>query len=348
MVSIIVPVYNSCRYLSQCVESILSQNYSDLELILVDDASTDNSRKIEESFKNKDNRVVCIFKEKNEGVDLARFSGLSIARGEYIMFVDSDDWLASNSVLSKMVNAIEETGADYVDSRVQRVIDRYGFIKYISPLSIKGLITQPELFDKYYISFFGCNVLSVSMCAKLYRKSIIDSANLAPSGYKMGEDLFFNLTLFPHLKSIYIMDIVGYNYRYGGMTNKYNPTLLSDLKKMFLKKDEMANNYSYTKAHDYLRVELKNVFRSDICQQIIYLKLPSEELIKNISRELKDPVYQKIGEVTSFPNFQDDPFVKAILSQDAVSIYDQCKSNVENSKWPRRIKTVASKLLRMI
>lgn len=348
MVSIIVPIYNSSRYLSQCIESILRQDYSDFELILVDDASTDNSRKREEYYEKKDNRVICIYKEKNEGVDYARFSGLSIARGEYIMFVDSDDWLSSDSVLNKMVKAIEDTGADYVESRMQHVMDRHGLIKHVSEPTIHGLITQPELFDKYYISFFGCNILSVNIWAKLYRKATIDKANLSPTGFKMGEDLFFNLKLFPYLESIFILDEVGYSYRFGGMTSKYNPTLLSDLKKMFLLKDELAHKYNYEQAYDYLRAELKNVFRSDVCQQIIFLKEPEEKIIKNISKELDDPVYQTISEVTSFPKFIHDPFVKAILNKDAVSVYQQCKDIVDKNKWPRRIKRTVSRILKAI
>lgn len=348
MVSIIVPIYNSSRYLSQCVESILRQDYSDFELILVDDASTDNSRKKEEYYEKKDSRVICIYKEKNEGVDHARFSGISIAKGEYIMFVDSDDWLTSDNVLKKMVETIEYTGADYVESSIQKVMDRHGFIKHDIKPSVLGLITQPELFDKYYISFFGRNILSVNIWAKLYRKSVIDKANLSPTGFRMGEDLLFNLLLFPHLRSIFIMNDVGYSYRYGGMTSRYNPTLLSDLKKMFVLKDDLAHKYNHELAYDYLRAELKNVFRSDICQQIIFCKTPKENLIMNISKELEDPVYQKIGETTSFSNFLNDPFVISILNKDAESVYYQCKSIVQKNKWQRHLKRIASKIIKSI
>ena len=348
MVSIIVPVYNSSRYLPQCVESILKQDYSDFELILVDDASTDKSRKLEETYEKKDQRVVCIYKTQNKGVDYARFSGLSVARGEYIMFVDSDDWLASGKVLGKMVQTIEETGVDYVETRINHVMDRHGFIKHISQPPKYGIIKQPELFNEYYISFFGCNILSVSIWAKLYRKSTIDKANITPTGFRMGEDLFFNLKLFPHLESIFIMNDVGYNYRFGGMTSKYNPTLLSDLKKSFVLKNDLAKKYNYDQAYDYLRAELKNVFRSDICQQIIFLKAPADQIINNISKELEDPVYQKISEVKSFPHFQENSFVKAILNKDAESVYKQCKDIVDRNKWQRQFKKFISSLLRII
>ena len=345
MVSIIVPIYNSSRYLSRCIESILRQDYTDFELILVDDASTDNSRNIESVYEKKDIRVVCLHKAKNEGVDCARFSGLSIAKGKYILFVDSDDWLSSNNVLSKMVIAIENTKADYVETNVQRVIDKFGLVKKVYKPSVTGLIKQPELFDKYYLSFFGCNILSVNIWGKLYRKATIDKAMLSPSRLKMGEDLLFNLMLFPYLKSIYIINEVGYNYRFGGMTNRYNPTLLPDLKKLFIIKDDLAQKYNYEKAFNYLRIELKNVLRSDICQQIIFLNNSEDETINNISKELEDPVYQKISEVTGRPNFLTDPFVVGILNKDAITIYQLCKKIVDGEKWKRNLKWAASKIL---
>ena len=164
----------------------------------------------------------------------------------------------------------------------------------------------------------------------------------------MGEDLMFNLMLFPHLNSIACINCIGYSYRFGGMTTKYNPTLLSDLKKLFIIKDNLAKEYHYDRAFDPLRVEMKNVLRSDICQRIIYLKTSKEEMINSISKELKDPVYQKIGEVRNRPDFYKDPFVIAIINKDASSIYDQCKSIVDNEKWIRLIKRIGSKVIRII
>ena len=92
MISVIVPVYNVERYIRQCVESILEQTYADLEIILVDDGSTDGSGSICDEYKLKDNRVVVIHK-CNGGLSEARNAGLDIARGEYIGFVDSDDYI---------------------------------------------------------------------------------------------------------------------------------------------------------------------------------------------------------------------------------------------------------------
>lgn len=95
LISVIVPVYNVDKYLERCLDSIINQTYNNLEIILIDDGSTDKSAKICDVYKNKDQRIVVIHK-KNEGVSSARNYGLKIAHGNYVGFVDSDDYINSN------------------------------------------------------------------------------------------------------------------------------------------------------------------------------------------------------------------------------------------------------------
>jgi len=108
-ISIIVPVYNVENYLCKCVDSILEQTYKEIELILIDDGSTDSSGVICDKYKNKDTRVFVIHK-KNEGVSSARNCGLKVAVGDYVGFVDSDDYVLNDMYeyllnLSIMYNA---------------------------------------------------------------------------------------------------------------------------------------------------------------------------------------------------------------------------------------------------
>ena len=241
MISVIVPVYNVQRYLPQCIDSIIKQDYRDIEVLLVNDASTDDSLYICEQYAKKDRRIKIIDKKQNEGVDKARFSGLDVAKGNYVTFIDSDDWLCDKGILGIMVAKAEETGADYVEMGMQRVMDKFGWIKRPSVSSALGFINQPELYEKYYISYFGINLLKVNMAGKMYRKSVLNVACLQPSGLVMGEDLAFNLKLFPRLKSIYILDNIGYSYRFGGMTSRYNPHLLPDLKALYKVKDNLID-----------------------------------------------------------------------------------------------------------
>lgn len=342
MISLIIPVYNVAKFLPQCLDSILKQTYRDIEVILVNDASPDNSLMVCESYQMRDSRIRIIDKKINEGVEKARLSGLDEASGEYVMFVDSDDWLEGVDILALMHQKAEETQADYVDMVMQRVMDRHKWIKSSSQCSVTGLIEHPELFDKYYISFFGVNILAVNMAGKLYRKSVLEKVNLAPLGLCMGEDLVFNLRLFPHLKRIYILEKVGYNYRFGGMTSRYNKHLYPDLKRLYLLKEQLIEQYQYNKAYNFIRFEMKNVFLSDICQRIIFKTGSAAEIKSVISHELEDPIWGRVLQVREHPNFLADPFVVAIANKDAHTIYDICLERVKKEAFKRRLKKIAS------
>lgn len=110
LVSVIIPVYNVEKYIYQCIDSLRKQDYENIEIIAVDDGSPDNSGKIVEEISKQDDRIKIIHK-KNEGVSLARNAGIDIAIGEYIMFVDGDDWVEKNYV-SYFVNLIESCGTE--------------------------------------------------------------------------------------------------------------------------------------------------------------------------------------------------------------------------------------------
>ena len=92
-ISVIIPVYNTEKYLERCINSVVSQNFRDIEIIIINDCSEDNSLKIIDKYKNKDKRIKIINKIKNEGLSAARNSGIEIATGEYILHIDSDDWI---------------------------------------------------------------------------------------------------------------------------------------------------------------------------------------------------------------------------------------------------------------
>ena len=111
-VSVIVPVYNLFNYISKCISSIVSQTYKDLEIIIINDGSTDNSISEINRLASTDNRIIVIDK-KNEGVSVARNTGIERATGKYIMFVDGDDWIDTDMV-QKLIDKAEKNQADYV------------------------------------------------------------------------------------------------------------------------------------------------------------------------------------------------------------------------------------------
>lgn len=345
MISVIIPVYNTAKFLSTCIKSVANQTYQDLEIILVNDASTDNSIHICNTFKEKDNRIFLIDKKQNEGVEKARYDGILAATGEYICFVDSDDWLEKDA-LKRMYEKAVETDADYVEIGMQRVLDRHKILKRKSNPVVKGLITQPQLFDSYYISFFGVNILSVNIWGKLYKRKILNNPP-QPIGLAMGEDLYFNLEIFSRLQKIYIDDHIGYNYRFGGMTTRYNKNLLPNLKVLYSIKKRKIEKYKYDKASDYIRIELKNVFISDINQRILFHYGSKEDIINQIDQELTDPVWNDIQQIKG-PKIIVSSIVQAIINKDANTIYEICKSETRKyySQW--LLKRIISKILNFV
>lgn len=351
MISIIIPCYNAEKTIKKCVSSILNQTYQDFEIILINDYSTDDTLFLLSEFKKKwPNKIVVINKKRNEGVDLARFDGINEAKGDFLTFLDADDWLELRT-LEVMYSAMQQGNFDYVEVGMNRVLGKHGWIKKKSIQSVIGEISQPELFEKYYISFFGVNILSVNMCGKLYRKSFLDSVPLRPSHLAMGEDLYFNLILFPYLKKIKIVDYVGYHYRFGGMTTKYNPHLFPNLERLYSYKLELAKKYGYLKAIPYLLIEAKNVFKSDIKQRILYKNESKDKVIKYIKGLFTSSHCLK-GVCDFYKNennkIKTDDFIVGLRKLDYERMYWFCYNEVKKERKIRCVKRCLNFIFRYI
>lgn len=151
LISVIIPVYNVELYLNRCIESVLSQTFTDFELILVDDGSPDNSPKMCDEIAQKDSRVVVVHK-KNGGLSSARNAGLDIAKGEYVFFIDSDDWLSDKNVLEKFYNVATKYNSDFIygllnSSDGQKVNN----IRFVSKFSDEKLVllSNPHFFSAW-------------------------------------------------------------------------------------------------------------------------------------------------------------------------------------------------------
>ena len=198
MISVIVPVYNVESYLHRCVDSILGQTYADFELILVDDGSPDNCPKICDEYAEKDSRVRVIHQE-NGGVSVARNTGLDAVQGEYIAFVDSDDWVSS-SYLSALLTAKERTEAR---------ISVCGFVK------TQGDVRENSDDFSYYVcdglDWYSKNSVAGSVLwGKLYDKNLFESIRF-PIG-KIHEDEFNTYKLLYAAGKIAVVDAKLYYY----------------------------------------------------------------------------------------------------------------------------------------
>lgn len=186
MVSIIIPVYKVEKYLSKCIESILKQTYFDLELILVDDGSPDKCPEICDTYASKDERVVVIH-QKNAGVSAARNAGLEKAKGEYIGFVDPDDWIAPE-MYEQMIAAIEDAkvdlaicGYDYYDENYQ--VDEKRRYKIRS----NEVLDQKEVMNRF--SDMPPSIRH-GVCNKLFKNNLLHTQRFI-NGLHSSEDVYF-------------------------------------------------------------------------------------------------------------------------------------------------------------
>lgn len=300
MLTVIVPIYNTGKYLDKCLSSVVGQSYKDLEIILVNDCSTDqNTINVIQKWVKQDNRISLIDKKQNEGVDKARISGIYSSHGDYLSFVDSDDWLPYDAFES-MMQKVEETGADVVKGKFANMWLN-GLLKKVSDFDGSSIeereILQDELMDKYYLSFFGVNIIPVSLCGTIFRRSLFEEANIQASGLKFGEDLVMNMRVFPFVKKYYQMKRVVYCYRQGLpiMSGKYLDKWLSNFNSLYKIKMQQIKDVGYDKAIFYQNVELVNYLKSFVSGCNRHRKGHIFESIDELQQELKDPMYRNIA-----------------------------------------------------
>ena len=202
-ISIIVPVYNVEKWLSKCVDSILNQTFTNFELILVDDGSTDNSKKICDEYSLLDSRVVVIHKE-NCGAGEARNSGLQVARGKYIYFADADDFL-DKELLFVLISKINEESLVVCDY----FLDNYADGEYLN----KGRKTIPSIdSNSDIISELQNNTLLSFLWNKLFISDVIKKRGLYFKDMTLGEDICFVYSYLETIKEIKYIDIPLYHY----------------------------------------------------------------------------------------------------------------------------------------
>lgn len=182
--SIIIPVYNVENYLSRCLESILNQTFNDFEIICVNDGSTDNSLAVLQKFKSNDERIIIIDK-KNEGSGVARNVGLSIAKGDYIYFVDGDDWIEDNA-LDKIVVKADELNTDILI---------FGGISFYNNKGKNGGYSSDKLPKQYLNKVFSSKDIKKDIFkfpstawTKLYRREFLLKNNIKFQDIKVGQD----------------------------------------------------------------------------------------------------------------------------------------------------------------
>lgn len=225
--SVIIPIYNAEKYLKRAVGSIINQTFPHVEIILVDDGSTDTSLKICVELKKQDKRINIIHLEKNGGPGQARNMGIKKARGEYILFVDADDFVDAN-LLQQVQSCISENAADVVVfGMVEDYLGENGnSLRKNKILPAETIFCATKEQVRNQVLPLQKNTLFRYAFDKVYKRSMIESNALFFENYVVNEDADFNLKVFEVINSLWLLKIAGYHYERrpsGSLTSSFVP-----------------------------------------------------------------------------------------------------------------------------
>ena len=296
-ISVIIPVYNTGKFLEKCLESVIKQSLKEIEIICVNDGSTDNSLEILQDFAKKDKRIVVV-NQKNRGASPTRNKGLKATKGKYIYFIDSDDYLEERTMLEEIYNKCEENDLDMV------VFDYYNDFgnrkEYVKNIEISNdiLINKEE-----YIKDLINGKWGISIWGKLVKKDIfIENSIKFPENIFMGEDLLTSLKLVFFSKKVGKLNKAFYNYvqheNQGTKITKKEKAyedlfyLYMEIEK-FLKKQNIFFKYKnvfYSRIFQMCRTMLKEEYKNTK----VYIEL-KKYLLENKKEIFSSYEYKKMG-----------------------------------------------------
>ena len=278
LISVIVPVYNTEQYLKECLDSIINQTYKNIEIIIIDDGSTDNSLKIIKEYAENDGRIKYVSRE-NKGTLKTRIEGIKKAKGEFISFVDSDDWLELNA-MNILYNKIVKHSADMVRASFKEV-SQNEIIYYIKKQ--KETIYCQKSYEQVYDDLVSNSIFN-SSCAQLVKREIyLKGIEKINSDIKMDEDQETNLHIVGICKKIILLPDIVYNYRRNDLSVSKKKDMKSIEAKIndliFVYKDLVEfiqeNKYENTKKAKERALKEINNFIIDLCD------------VKEVKREKK-------------------------------------------------------------
>lgn len=305
--SIIVPVYQSKEFLEQTVEALKKQTFSNIEIVLIDDGSTDGSSILCDQLASEDHRIVVNHK-KNGGVFSARNRGIEVCQGKWIIFVDSDD-LVSLTMCENFYNYIQSNGSlDFVacnfSSNIKNLLYQPSANHIVLQLKDKRqniqlinqmLLSRYDIFPKKFQKSFGNNMILNSLCAKAYKRSFfINNKLILQTNVMYSEDLLFNIEILAHgAKGIFVDDpVYFYRYNLNSATHRdYIPHIIGNyiefgrvLKQLF-DEEKISNLYKSVEVYMF---------------KAVLLVIPADIFQKNNSFLTS---YRRFYEIISSPNF---------------------------------------------
>lgn len=268
-ISVILPVYNVEKYLDRCIQSILNQTLNSIEIIIVNDGSTDKSGKILNLYAEKDSRIKVIH-QKNQGVSVARNQGLLAANGEYIAFIDPDDWIDNNMFEKLYCEAVQNDCDVVISCFFREDINNNKSVKTFHPFESNKLLLKDDIRDDI-CSQLLLNGFFTVVWDKIYRRSFLEKYKIKMyDDVKLREDYFFNMDVFGYAERVKYLPIPFYHYRDtpNSALKKYYKDLFQFDIKLYNKKKEYSgewfiNNEKYLNkiSYDFLMDVYNNVIK---------------------------------------------------------------------------------------
>ena len=255
-ISVIIPVYNVEKYLKQCLDSVINQSYKNLEIIIVDDWSTDNSWKICDEYAEKDKRIKLIH-QKNNGLSAARNTWLKIATGEYVWYIDSDDFVELD-MYEKLYDSIVSTKSELA------ICNRYigkndGNRIQNTKFPDREIITSDTALQYFYDSMYVWN--------KLYKRDIINDLDFVET---RGQDVIYNFKIFKRIKKIVCLKECKIFYRYNPISRSHSNRFRRNW--LLLIKDWLNKEIEYANEKNLVLLK-KSLVKSKVCYAVYRLSL---------------------------------------------------------------------------
>lgn len=292
--SVIVPVYGVEKYLDECVRSILSQTYTDFELILVDDKSPDSCPEMCDAYAKEDGRVRVIHKEENEGLGFARNSGMEIAQGDYVLFVDSDDTIDSKT-LETYSKAIEDEPDVIACGLALCKENKRGKTIRRTELRPQAFYANTPQGKADVFAMLTENRVFQYACTKAYKRVFLLSAATKFERTKLIEDFLFNIEILTAANKVRTLDFVYYSYRkpeHETLASKYSPEFFElskrryRLEQLFLQTFDKENRYANLIQKDYIKHCISSIVRNKSKSA----KLTGKEQKEKIFEIVTDPL----------------------------------------------------------
>ena len=281
LVSIIVPSYNVERYIDKCVASILSQTYKNIELIIVDDGSTDETYALAKNWRIEDQRVVVVH-QTNQGSGPARNTGLKLARGQYIVFVDPDDWV-ENELIYSLLHTISKLDVDLVISGCINEYYKNDILIETKNISFKNsVIRGKQNIQNAYLRLFNDDAI-LAPTRIMYKKDIIEKHDVKFPDLRRSQDIVFNYRYYKEISSLAVMSACYYHYRFDidEVSIKIKPDYYKSISFIFLGVREMCLSWG---------IDLQNSDFVTFCNHFYFPLLVAMATSKSI-KKLSEIVY---------------------------------------------------------